>query len=72
MVLGLAFSNLANNLIGIPLDDEFSQHAWQSKAQQVAANPKTMRGLAQTVNQIRLAFVNGAFSARIKNTPSVA
>lgn len=47
IILGVCvktFSNLANNLIGIPLDDEFSQHAWQSKAQQAAANPKTMRG----------------------------
>jgi type I site-specific restriction endonuclease len=33
IILGVCvktFSNLANNLIGIPLDDEFSQHAWQS------------------------------------------
>lgn len=32
VILGICvktFSNLANNVIGIPLDDEFADHAWQ-------------------------------------------
>ena len=32
VILGICvktFSNLANNVIGIPLDDEFSEHAWK-------------------------------------------
>lgn len=40
IILGVCvktFSNLSNNLIGIPLDDEFAEHAWQSRTQQAAA-----------------------------------
>ena len=33
VILGICvktFSNLANNVIGIPLDDEFTAHTWQN------------------------------------------
>ncbi len=39
VILGICvktFSNLANNIIGIPLDDEFSKYAWQVDAEAVA------------------------------------
>lgn len=38
VVLGICvktFSNLVNNIIGIPLDDEFSKHAWLADTEKV-------------------------------------
>ncbi|MEN8128592.1 MAG: carboxymuconolactone decarboxylase family protein [Pseudomonadota bacterium] len=40
VILGICvktFSNLANNVIGIPLDDEFAEHAWQTDIHHQAA-----------------------------------
>jgi len=40
VILGICvktFSNLANNVIGIPLDDEFAEHAWKSSSHNQAA-----------------------------------
>ena len=39
VILGICvktFSNLANNIIGIPLDDEFAKHVWQLDTEEVA------------------------------------
>jgi uncharacterized peroxidase-related enzyme len=39
VILGICvktFSNLANNIIGIPLDDEFSKYAWHADTEAVA------------------------------------
>ncbi len=39
VILGICvktFSNLANNIIGIPLDDEFSRYVWQPETEEVA------------------------------------
>ena len=39
VILGICvktFSNLANNIIGIPLDDEFSKYVWQADTEEVA------------------------------------
>jgi hypothetical protein len=39
VILGICvktFSNLANNIIGIPLDEEFSKYVWQLDTKEVA------------------------------------
>lgn len=40
VILGICiktFSNLVNNIIGIPLDEQFAQHAWQREVQEEVA-----------------------------------